>query len=207
MRLVAIMAGVLLAAAADRAGAQTSPAAAEVQRLLQGAANPGDFADVTAGGLISLKHKPSGLICPFGSDPQGNSLRASAEGVICQTGGASEIDTLEAFHATPTSDEELKGALDRAMGQFGGARPVSGFTDSKSDRPNAPPHVSQRFVAATRDGQQLFIRVAYSQVGDWFVLQRVISTPAAAQLADADGERRMLAAIGQVMDRQAPRGP
>ena len=206
MRLAAIMAGVLLAVGLDHANAQETPAASEVQRLLQGAAKPDDFADLSSGGLISLQHKPSGLVCPFGSDPQGNSLRASPEGVICQTGGASEIDTLEAFHAAPTSDQELKGALDRAMGQFGGAQPVSGFTDSKSDRPGAPAHVSRRFVAATRDGQQLFIRVAYSQVGDWFILQRVISTPASAQLADADGERRLLAAIGQVMDRQAQGG-
>jgi hypothetical protein len=43
-------------------------------------------------------------------------------------------------------------------------------------------------------------------VGGWFVLQRVISTPDSAQFADADGERRLLAAIGQVMDRQAQEG-
>jgi hypothetical protein len=210
MKLAAIMAGVLLlAAAAGRADAQNAEAppasaASVVQQLLKGAANPGDFADLSSGGLISLKHKPSGLICVFGADPQGNSLHASPEGLICETQSASEIDTLEAFHAALTSDEELQGVMGRAMGQFEDtARPVSGFTDSKSDRPKAPPHVSRRFVAMTRDGQQLFLRIAYSQVGDWFVLQRVISTPASAQLADADGERRLLAAIGQVMDREA----
>jgi hypothetical protein len=48
------------------------------------------------------------------------------------------------------------------------------------------------------------VRVAYSQVGGWFVLQRVISTPGAAKLADADGERRLLTVIGQVMDAQGP---
>ncbi len=121
--------------------------------------------------------------------------------MICNTQGETEIDTLEAFHAAPTSEEELQGALGRAMGQFSGAQPVSGFTDTPSDRPKAPPHTSRRFVAATRNGDQLFVRVAYAQVGEWFVLQRVISTTASAKLADADGERRLLAAIGQVMDR------
>jgi hypothetical protein len=207
MRLAAIMAGVLLAIAAGRAGAQGAPAASEVQRLLQGASNPGDFVDLNSPGLISLKHKPSGLVCTFGSDPQGNSLQASPGGLICQTGSASELDTIEAFHAAATTDEAVQGVMGRAMGQFANtAKPVSGFTDAKSDRPNAPPHVSRRFVAATSSGQQVFLRIAYSQVGDWFILQRVISVPGAAQLADTDAEQRFLAAMGQVMDRQA-QGP
>lgn len=204
MRLAAITAGVLLAAAvAGRAGAQDAPAASEAQRLLRGAADPGDFADLSSAGLISLKHKPSGLICQFGPDPKGDSLRASPEGVICETAGASEIDTLEAFHTLPSTDADVQDAIGRALGPFNGARPVGGFADSRSDRPNAPPHVSLRYAAATRNGEPLFVRIAYSQVGGWFVLQRVISTPDAARLADADGERRLLAAIGQVMDRQA----
>lgn len=209
MRLAAITAGVLLAAAAAQARAQDAPAAPavpEAQRLLQGAGNPDDFADLSSGGLISLKHKPSGLICPFNADPRGNKLRASPEGVICETSSVSEIDTLEAFHAAPSSEADLQDAVARALGQFGGGQPVSGFTDTPSDRPNAPPHVSRRYVAATRNGDRLFVRIAYSQVGGWFVLQRVISTPDSAQFADADGERRFLAAIGQVMDRQAQGG-
>jgi hypothetical protein len=200
MRLAGITAGVLLAAAG--AHAQSAPAA-EVQRLLQGAANPGDFADLSFGGLISLKHKPSGLICQFGPGPEGNNLHASPEGVICETSSPTEIDTLEAFHMAQASEADVQEAVQRALGQFGGGQPVSGFTDARSDRPDAPPHVSQRFAAATRSGEQLFVRVAYSQVGGWFVLQRVISTPGSARLADADGERRLLATIGQVMDRQA----
>jgi len=203
MRRAAITAGVLLAAAVG-ARAQGAPAASEAQRLLQGAANRADFADLSSAGLIALKHKPSGLICQFGPDPQGNSLRASPAGVICQTAGATEIDTLEAFHITPSSEADVEEAVGRALGQFGGGQPVGGFADAKSDRPNAPPHLSRRYAAATRDGQQLFVRVAYSQVGGWFVLQRVISTPGAARLADADGERRLLTAIGQVMDAQGP---
>jgi hypothetical protein len=207
LRLAAIMAGVLLAMAANRASAQDAPAASEAQRLLKGASDPADFTDVSAGGLISLKHKPSGLVCAFSANPEDNSLRASPAGVICSTQSASEIDTLEAFHASASSDDEVQGAVGRAMGQFGdGARPVSGFTDAKSDRPNVPAHVSRRFVATTRDGQQLFLRIAYSQVGDWFVLQRVIAAPGTAQLADADAERRLLAAIGQAMDRKAEGG-
>jgi len=202
MRRAAITAGVLLAAAAGQVRAQAGPGASEAQRLLQGAADPADFADVSSLGLITLKHKPSGLVCQFGPDPQGNSLKASPAGVICQTAGASEIDTLEAFHITPSSDADVQEAVGRALGQFGGGQPLTGFADARSDRANAPPHVSRRFAAATRDGQQLFVRVAYSQVGGWFVLQRVISTPSAAQLADADGERRLLTAIGQVMDAQ-----
>jgi hypothetical protein len=83
---------------------------------------------------------------------------------------------------------------------------VNGFADSPSDRPNAPPHVSRRYVAATATGDRLFVRVAYSQVGAWFVLQRVVSTAASAQSADFDGERRLLLAIGQLMDRQAQGG-
>lgn len=206
MRLAATMAIVLLAAVTSHASAQ-APAVSEAQRLLKGASDPGDFTDLSAGGLTSLKHKPSGLVCMFGSDPEGNSLRASPEGVICQTQSASQIDTLEAFHAAASSDDEVQGAVGRAMGQFGSsARPVSGFTDSKSDRPNAPGHASRRFVATTQDGQQLFLRIAYSQVGDWFVLQRVIAAPGAAQLADADAERRLLAAISQVMDRKTEGG-
>ncbi len=203
MRLWAITAGMLLAAAVGHARAQDAPAVSEARRLMQGAANPEDFADVSSAGLINLKHKPSGLVCPFGPDPRGNTLKASPEGLICETATASEIDMLEAFHTAQSSDADLQDAVGRALGQFRGAQPVSGFTDSKSDRPNAPPHVSQRFVATTPNGERLFVRVAYSQVGDWFVLQRVISTPGAGQLADADGERRLLAAIGQVMDRQA----
>lgn len=206
MKRAAITAGVLLAAAAGLARAQDAPAASEAQRLLQGAADPADFADLSSGGLTTLKHKPSGLICPFGPDPQTNTLHASPAGVICETGGATEIDTLEAFHVMPASDAEVDGAVRRALGQFGGGQPVSGFTDSKSDRPNAPPHTSRRYAVATRDGQQIFVRIAYSQVGGWFVLQRVISTPGAARLADSDGERRMLTVIGQVMDREAQGG-
>ena len=182
MRLAAITASVLLAAA-SQAGAQDAPPAPEAQRLLQGAADPGDLADLSAGGLISLRHKPSGLICETASD--------------------SEIDTLEAFRVTPASEEELEGAVNRALGQFRGGQAVSGFNDASSDRPNAPKHVSRRYVAVTRGGDRLFVRIAYSQVGEWFVLQRVISTPGAGQLADADGERRLLVAIGQVMDREA----
>jgi len=206
MKLAGITAVVVLlaAAASGHARAQgAAPATSEAQRLLQGASDPGDFTDTSAAGLISLKHKPSGLVCPFGPDPQGNSLRASPEGVICQMASASEIDTLEAFHTTPASDGDLQDAVGRALGQFNGAQPVSGFTDSKSDRPNAPPHVSQRYVAATANGERLFVRVAYAQVGGWFVLQRVVSTAAGAQSADFDGERRILLAIGQMMDRQA----
>lgn len=204
MRLAAITAGMLLAAAAGQALAQDAPAApSEAQRLLQGAANADDFADLSSGGLISLKHKPSGLICQFGADPGGNTLHASPAGVICQTASDSEIDTLEAFHAGPASEAEVEGAVNRALGPFGGGQPVSGFADTRSDRPNAPPHVSRRYVSATRGGDRLFVRVAYSQVGGWFILQRVVSTPDSAQLADSDGERRLLAAIGQVMDRQA----
>jgi glucose/arabinose dehydrogenase len=214
MKLAAITAAVLLATASGRAEAQPQvqpqaqdgPAAAEAQRLLQGAADPGDFADLSSGGLISLKHKPSGLICPFGGDPQGNSLRASPGGLICQSGSASEIDTLQAYHTMPASDADLQDAVGRALGQFSSAQPVSGFADSKSDRPNAPPHVSLRFVFAAPNGDRLFVRVAYAQVGGWFVLQRVVSTPDSAGSADADGERRILLAIGQVMDRQAQAG-
>ena len=207
MKRAAITAGVLLAAAAGLARAQTAPATAEAQRLLQGAANPDDFADLSSGGLISLKHNPSGAICQFGPDPQGNTLHASLEGLICETASASEIDTLEAFHVVQPADAGMKGVVGRALGQFGrNAQPVSGFTDARSDRPNAPPHVSQRYVATTQNGDQLFVRVAYSQVGGWFVLQKVISTPQTAKLADADGERRLLAVIGQVMDRQAQGG-
>ncbi len=202
MRLAAITASVLLAAA-SQAGAQDAPPALEAQRLLQGAADPGDLADLSAGGLISLRHKPSGLICQFGSDPRGNTLHASPAGLICETASDTEIDTLEAFRVTPASEEELEGAVNRALGQFRGGQPVSGFTDANSDRSNAPKHVSRRYVAVTRSGDRLFVRIAYSQVGEWFVLQRVISTPGAGQLADADGERRLLAAIGQVMDRAA----
>jgi len=208
MRLAAITAGVLLAAATGLARAQDAPApaASEAQRLLQGAADPADFADLSSGGLISLKHKPSGLICPFGADPRGNSLRASPEGVICETSSVSEIDTLEAFHTIAASDADLEDAVARALGQFGGGQPVSGFADSPSDRPGAPPHVSRRFAVATRTGDRLFVRVAYAQVGGWFVLQRVVSTPDTARFADADGERRLLLAIGQVMDREAQGG-
>jgi hypothetical protein len=206
MRLAAITAGVLLAAATGQAGAQAPAAASEAQRLLQGAANPDDFADLSSAGLIALKHRPSGLVCQFGADPQGNTLHASPAGVICETASDTEIDTLEAFHATPASETEVQGAVDRALGQFRGGQPVSGFTDAQSDRPGAPPHVSLRYAAATRNGDRLFVRIAYSEVGGWFVLQRVISTPGSAQLADADGERRFLAVIGQVMDRQAQGG-
>jgi hypothetical protein len=207
MKLAAILAGVLLAAAAGQARAQAPPPASEAQRLLvQGASNPDDFADLSSGGLISLKHKPSGLVCPFNADPRGNILHASPLGVICETSSVSEIDTIEAFHSTPASAAEVEEAVARALGQFGGGQPVSGFSDAKSDRPDVPPHVARRSVAATRNGDRLFVRVAYSQVGGWFVLQRVISTPDSAQLADADGERRLLAAIGQVMDRQAQGG-
>lgn len=202
MRLAAITAGVLLASA-GQAFAQGAPAASEARRLLQGAADPGDFADLSAAGLISLKHKPSGLICQFGADPQGNSLHASPEGLICETASVSEIDTLEAFHITPSSDADVQDAVERALGQFRGGQPVSGFSDAKSDRPDAPPHVSRRYAIATQSGEQIFVRIAYSQVGGWFVLQRVISTPGAARLADSDGERRLQLAIGQVMDRQA----
>jgi hypothetical protein len=206
MRLAAITAVVLLAASAHAARAQGAPAASEAQRLLKSAPNPGDFADLSAGGLIRLKHKPSGLVCQFGSDPQGNSLKASPAGVICETASASEIDTLYAFHIPQASQADVQEALGRAMGQFRGAQPVTGFTDARSDRPDVPPHVSRRYVAALPNGEQLFVRVAYAQAGGWFVLQRVITTPAAAQLADGDGERRLLAVIGQVMDRQAQGG-
>ena len=208
MRLAAITVGVLLAPALGvaQARAQAAPAASEAQRLLQGAADPGDFTDLSSGGLIALKHRPSGLVCQFGPDPQGNSLRASPAGVICQTAGASEIDTMEAFHTAPSSEADVEEAVARALGQFGGGQPVGGFTDAKSDRPNAPAHVSRRYAATTGDGQQLFVRVAYSQVAGWFVLQRVISTPGAARLADGDGERRLLTAIGQVMDAQGQGG-
>ncbi|HEY4029085.1 MAG TPA: hypothetical protein VGM25_01970 [Caulobacteraceae bacterium] len=205
MRLAAISAIVLLAAGSQaeaQTPAQAAPAASEAQRLLQGAPNPRDFANLSSGGLTSLKHKPSGLICQFGPDPQGNSLKVSPEGVICETSSATEIDTLEAFHIPHASASDIQEAMGRAMGQFGGAQPVSGFTDSQSDRAGAPPHVSRRFVAALPSGQQLFVRIAYSQVGDWFVLQRVITTPADAKLADGDAERRLLAVIGQVMDGQ-----
>jgi len=207
MRLAAITAGVLLAAAAVGARAQTAPAAAsEARRLLQGAADPGDFDNLSAGGFISLKHRPSGLVCLFGPDPQGNSLKASPEGVICETASASEIDMLEAFHTTPASEGDVEDGVGRALGQFRNAQPVGGFSDSKADRPGAPPHVSRRYAASTPNGERLFIRVAYAQVGGWFVLQRVITTPGSAQLADLDGERRLLAVIGQLMDRQAQGG-
>jgi hypothetical protein len=209
MRLAGITAGVLLAAAAGRAPAQpvrAPAAAAEAQRLLQGAADPADFADLSSGGLISLRHKPSGLVCSFGPEPRGNSLRASPLGVICESSSVSEIDTLEAFHITPSSEEDVRDAVQRALGQFGGGQPVSGFVDAPSDRPGAPPHVSRRYVVATQTGERLFVRVAYAQVGGWFVLQRVIATPDSAKLADADGERRLLLAIGQVMDAQAKGG-
>lgn len=202
MKLAAITAGVLLAAVAGEVRAQGAPAASEAQRLLQGAADPGDFADLSSAGLTALKHKPSGLVCQFGPDPKGNSLRASPAGVICETAGPTEIDTLEAFHITPSSDADVEEAVGRALGQFGGGRPVSGFADAKSDRPDAPPHVSRRYAVATGNGEQLFVRLAYSQVGGWFVLQRVIATPGSAQLADGDGERRFLAVIGQVLDAQ-----
>src|ERR1700744_1232709 len=108
MRLAAIMAGVLLAAGAVRADAQDAAAASPVQRLLKGASDPADFADLSAGGLISLKHKPSGLVCAFSANPENNSLRASPAGVICSTQSASEIDTLEAFHASASSDDEVQ---------------------------------------------------------------------------------------------------
>ena len=206
MHKAAIMAGVLLAIAASQGRAQDAPAAAEVRRLLQSAPNPDDFADLSSGGLVSLRHKPSGLICAFGPDFRGDSLHASPGGLICETASVSEIDTLEAFHTAQASDEELQGALARAMGQFRGAQAVSGFTDAQSERQNAPPHVSRRYVAAAPSGDRLFIRIAYSQVGDWFVLQRVISTPDSAQIADSDGERRLIAAIGQLMDRQTSGG-
>ena len=205
MRKAAIMTVVLLAAAAGQGRAQDAPGVSEARRLLQGAANPDEFADLSSGGLISLRHKPSGLICPFGADPRGNSLHASPEGLICEMGGASEIDTLYAFHIPQASEADVREAVGRAMGQFGGAQPVSGFTDVQSDRSNAPPHVSRRFVAAAQNGQ-VFVRIAYSQVGDWFVLQRVLSTPESARLADSDAERRLVAAIGQVMDRQVQGG-
>ena len=202
MRLAGITAGVLLMAA-GQALAQGAPTASEAQRLLQGAADPGDFADLTANGLTILKHRPSGLICLFGPESRGNSLHASPEGLICETASASEIDTLDAFRMAKASEADVQEAMGRAMGPFKGAQPASGFTDSRSDRPSAPPHVSRRFFAASGGGEQLFVRVAYSQVGDWFVLQRVISTVDSAKAADLDGERRLLAAIGQVMDRQA----
>ncbi len=203
MKPAAIVAGAMLGAMAGQAWAQGP--VSEAQRLIQGAPNPGDFADLTAGGLTVLKHRPSGLVCTFGPEPRGNSLLASPEGVICETSSPSEIDTLEAFHMAHASAADVEEAMGRTMGPFRGAQPVSGFPDSPSDRPAAPPHVSRRFAAMTRDGEQLFVRVAYSQVGEWFVLQRVIAAPGAAQAADADGERRLLAAIGQVMDRQAGR--
>jgi hypothetical protein len=196
------VAGVLLAAATGPALAQAPPAVSEAQRLLQGAADPGDFADTSVAGFISLKHKPSGLICLFGDDPKGNALHASPEGVICESSSPAEIDTVEAFHMPHASDADVNDAINRAVGAFNGPKPVSGFTDSQSDRLGAPKHTSLRFVAATRAGEQLFVRVAYAQVGDWFLLQRVLSTTAGAKLADADGERRMLANIGQVMDGQ-----
>jgi hypothetical protein len=205
MRLAAITAGVLLAAAAAGARAQDAAPVTEVRRLLQGAANPADFADQSFGGLISLKHKPSGLVCQFGADPRGNSLHASPQGVICETSSETEIDTLEAFHTGQTSEADVQEAVTRALGQFGGGQPVSGFTDARSERPDAPPHVSRRYVIASQKGDRLFVRIAWSQVGAWFVLQRVISTPGSAQLADADGERRLLAVIGQVLDGQAGR--
>ena len=202
MRLAAIMAGILLAAASQASGQDASPVP-EAQRLMQGAADPDDLADLSAGGLISLRHKPSGLICQFGPGPEGNTLHVSPAGVICETAGNTEIDTLEAFRVTPASEAEVEEAVNRALGPFRGGQPVSGFTDAKSDRANAPGHVSRRYAAAPRGGDPLFVRIAYSQVGEWFVLQRVIATPQTAQLADADGERRLLAAIGQVMDREA----
>lgn len=202
MKLAAITAGIVLAALAAGAHAQ---GAAEAKRLLQGAADPGDFADVSAGGKIALKHKPSGLVCPFSADPRGNTLHASPEGVICEANEPAQFNSIQAFRIPQASESDVQGAMARAMGAFTGAQPVTGFTDAKADRAGAPPHVSRRFSAATRDGQSLFVRIAYSQVGEWFVLQRVISLPSDAQAADADGERRLLAAIGQVMDRQAPR--
>jgi hypothetical protein len=205
MRLAAITAGVLLAAATGPVRAADAPPASEGQRLLQGAADPGDFTDLTAGGLTSLKHKPSGLICLFGPESRGNNLHASPGGLICETASATEIDTLDAFHMPKASPADIEEAVGRAMGPFKGAQAVGGFTDARSDRPSAPPHTSRRFAAATGTGEQLFVRIAYSQVGDWFVLQRVVSTVASAQAADLDGERRLLAAIGQVMDRQAGR--
>src|SRR5690242_8132543 len=110
MRLAAITAGVLLAATAGRAGPLGARAVPEAHRLLQGAANPGDFADLSSAGLTSLKHKPGGLVCPFGPDPQGNSLHASPEGVICETASASEIDTLEAFHIPQASETDVQEA-------------------------------------------------------------------------------------------------
>jgi hypothetical protein len=198
----AITAGVALAAAAIGARAQDAPPVSEAERLLQGAANPADFADQSFGGLISLKHKPSGLVCQFGADPRGNSLRASPGGVICESSSETEIDTLEAFRTVAASEADVEEAVARALGQFGGGQPVTGFSDQTSDRPNAPPHVSRRYVISSQTGERLFVRIAYSQVGGWFVLQRVISTPGSAQLADGDGERRMLAVIGQVMDGQ-----
>jgi hypothetical protein len=201
MKLAAITAGVLLAAAAGPTRAADTPAGAEVQRLLQGAADPGDFADLSSGAAISLRHKSSGLVCLFGPDPRGNSLHASPEGLICGTSSETEIDTLEAFHTPQTSESDVQGAVARALGQFRGAEPVNGFTDAKPGRPNTPPHVSLRFVASTQTGDKLFVRIAYSQVGEWFVLQRVISAPGSARLADADAEQRLLTAVGQVMDR------
>jgi hypothetical protein len=113
-----------------------------------------------------------------------------------------ELDTIEAFRMPKATEADVQDAISRVMGPFRDGQPVSGFTDTPSDRPGAPAHVSRRFVAATRNGDQVFVRIAYSQVGGWFVLQRVISTPGAARLADSDGERRLLAEIGQVMDGQ-----
>ena len=202
MKRIAITAAVLLAGHAGPSWAQG--ASAQVQQLLKGASNPADFADVSAGGVVSLKHKASGVVCTFDGDPQGASLHSGPTGVMCNSATPYELDALEVFLEPNSTDADAEAAIPRALGSVQDPRPVTGFDNLKSDRPGAPPHTARRYVGILRGAQQVYARVAWAQVGDWFIFQRVIAGLDGAKAADAEAEKKLLAAIDQAMDNKPP---
>jgi hypothetical protein len=201
MKRAAIVTALLLAGQAGPSRAQG--AAGPVQQLLKGAANPADFADVSTGGVISLKHKPSGVVCTFEGDPQGASLHSGPTGVMCNSATPYELDALEVFLEPNATDADAEAAIPRALGAVQDPHPVNNiFDDLKADRPGAPPHAARRYIGTLRGARQVYARVAWAQVGDWFIFQRVIAGLDGAKATDAEAEKKLLAAIGQAMDNR-----
>lgn len=195
---------------ADAKMAANDAAAEEARRLLKGVREQAEFADLTADGVTRIQHKASGVTCQFGALAAANRLAGSAMGMICATALDFEVQNLEVAFAPQMTDTAAQESVTKFITeQFPGAEPIEGFKDLKAGRPDTPDHAVRRFSATGKNGgPKVFVRVAYSQVGDWAIFQRVIAPIGAEKLSDDTSERRLLAAIAQVMDRQrAGAGP
>lgn len=188
------------------ASTQPSPraaAAAEAQRLVAGVSDKADISDLTIDETPRIQHKPSGVICEFGADPKTNRLVVNATGAVCDSADSFGAGALQVIRTPGSTDAQARAMVSQLMTTaFAASQPMDGFNDLVSDRTDAV-HTSQRFTATTKAGAQVFVRVAYSRVGDWTLVQRIIAPLEKAKTADYAGEQTFAVVIRQAVDRQA----